>query len=508
MRTPMPRLRSVVAALAGLGLLLAGCTPSSGGTEAVAAEATTTAPPVQPASPPATEQPMELTGAMSLTPDHGPAGTSVRVSGSDLPASSQLSVMWSTVACDWALEGEQLEEYHGRTCDPQHNLLASVQTDADGALSADITIPDEFGFAHDVLLVDTDGVIRNKALFDVDMTVSVTPTSGPVGTPITIEVHGIGWQTMEDSRTILYDNRYVGFMSAVSTEGTATAVIPATGAVGPHRIDIDRGAYTFPYLNPAQSPRPDIPVFDATFTITDGDPVLPPPVTEQNPPATPAEGQAASTSGPWMRADLGAGAVGDQLTLSGSGFAADASVDLRWFRIVGNRVGGQGWDEQDVDFTSVTADGTGAFTVTQPIPGDVGGAHRIEAVVDGKTVAQTSVRILPQAMPLEADRVSWGDPITLHLTGVGWTETANIFTIVYDNAYIGYACGFNTQGSVEVPLTATGAPGWHFIDLYPAIYKGKETPGRQNFRIPQLTYAQDHPGEDLPAFHYAFYLEP
>ena len=50
---------------------------------------------------------------------------------------------------------------------------------------------------------------------------------------------------------------------------------------------------------------------------------------------------------------------------------------------------------------------------------------------------------------------------------------------------------------------ATGAPGWHFIDLYPGIYKGTET-RPNNFRIPQLTYAQDHPGEDLPAFHFAF----
>jgi len=38
-------------------------------------------------------------------------------------------------------------------------------------------------------------------------------------------------------------------------------------------------------------------------------------------------------------------------------------------------------------------------------------------------------------------------------------------------------------------------------------YKGAET--RPNkFRIPQLTYAQDHPGEDLPAFHFAFEVTP
>ena len=52
-------------------------------------------------------------------------------------------------------------------------------------------------------------------------------------------------------------------------------------------------------------------------------------------------------------------------------------------------------------------------------------------------------------------------------------------------------------------MQATGAPGMHYIDLYPGIYKGvNETP--DNFRMPQLTYEADHPGEDLPAFHFAF----
>jgi uncharacterized membrane protein YphA (DoxX/SURF4 family) len=43
----------------------------------------------------------------------------------------------------------------------------------------------------------------------------------------------------------------------------------------------------------------------------------------------------------------------------------------------------------------------------------------------------------------------------------------------------------------------------HYIDLYPAIYKGKET-RPINYHLPQLTGDQDHPGEDLPIFHFAF----
>jgi len=60
---------------------------------------------------------------------------------------------------------------------------------------------------------------------------------------------------------------------------------------------------------------------------------------------------------------------------------------------------------------------------------------------------------------------------------------------------------------VEIIMRATGAPGVHYIDLSPVIYKGAES-RPNNFRIPQLTFADDHPGEDLPAFHFAFEVTP
>jgi hypothetical protein len=110
-------------------------------------------------------------------------------------------------------------------------------------------------------------------------------------------------------------------------------------------------------------------------------------------------------------------------------------------------------------------------------------------------------------LPLDVWRGPPGTEFRIHLKGTGWTETSNIMHVVYDNAYIGYACGFNSQGDIEVIMKATGEPGWHFIDLYPGIYKGQET-RPNNFRIPQLTYADDHPGEDLPAFRYAFEIIP
>jgi hypothetical protein len=124
-------------------------------------------------------------------------------------------------------------------------------------------------------------------------------------------------------------------------------------------------------------------------------------------------------------------------------------------------------------------------------------------VESGGTKKTGQFWIKPTALPLDVGRGPVGTTFRIHLKGIGWSETANIVHVVYDNSYIGYACAFNSQGDVELIMKATGEPGWHFIDLYPGIYKGSET-RPNNFRIPQLTYAADHPGEDLPAFRYAF----
>ena len=95
-----------------------------------------------------------------------------------------------------------------------------------------------------------------------------------------------------------------------------------------------------------------------------------------------------------------------------------------------------------------------------------------------------------------------GTPVTIHLKGVGWTEYDNIYIATYDNAYMGYACGFNSQGDVVINFTAAGPPGVHLIDLYPGIYQGPPTEPQLLYRTPQLTYADDHPGNKIPALRF------
>jgi len=438
-------------------------------------------------------------GKVWVTPRQGEPGTLVELQGTGFPAGTELEILWQKFQGSWKVENA---EFYGREYTQELEVIAKVRSSAAGEFEAKFTVPEGFGFFHDVIVAQN-GEILNKAAFEVEMEASISPVSGPVGTPITLDLKGVGWRPLENSWLLLYDNKFTGWLSAVTTKGVARAIIPATGRPGKHILRILHGAFTFPYMNMQQSPQPDRPTFTLEFTVTDGTPILPLPAQEQGffeEPSLPilTVGKPAIWSNPQ------GGSVGISITIQGEGFPTSASVDVLWYRVIGSRVSGQGWTEEGSSpgVTKVAQDGT--FQFSFPAPDDLGGAHRIEAQIEGKVVAETEFILTPSAFGIEPTSGPAGTMATIHLKGVGWTETANIYTVVYDNGYLGYSCGFNSQGDVTIYLPMTGGPGWHFIDLYPAIYKGEDIKQVNNFRIPQLTYAEDHPGEKLPAFRFAF----
>ncbi len=432
-------------------------------------------------------------GRMTVSPEHGPPGTPVRVAAEGLPADTDFQLVWRTVKGSWKVAQA---EYHGREYAPAAFEIAAVRTDASGRLATNFTVPEDFGFLHDVVLQQGERLFI-QAGFAIDMSVKLALESGPVGTPIRVEVKGIGWRPLESSWMLLYDNNFTGWISAVTTAGSAKFTIPAGGRPGLHLVEILHGEFTFPYRNMQQSPEGDRPRFALRFNLTPGAPVLPPSIEEQVQQSVrglPPSG-ALAVAPPFA-------SVGQPVTVTGAGFAPGNRYALAWTTIIGNRVGGHGWNEASRPVAEAVADSSGRVEFHFAVPDDLGGAHAL-SVENGAEKQTGSLWIKPTALPLDVERGPPGTPFTVHLKGVGWTETANIYTVVYDNSYIGYVCAFNSQGDVEIPLLATGDPGWHFIDLYPAIYRGEEQRPR-NFLIPQLTYAADHPGEDLPRFRFAF----
>ncbi len=488
-----------------LAVLFSACSgtaaPSNATTASPVLSAPATASTAKPAEAIATPRPMDLVGKFSLSPTHGPLGSAVTASGVGLKPRTTYAITWTSVKGSWKLS-EDRSQFLGRAFAPIYVPMASVTTDALGAFTTSFSVPTEdFGFQHDVLVMDAQSVIRNKSAFDVDLQVSISPTSGPVGTPITIQAKGLGWRPYQGSWLVAYDDRFTGLLSGVTTQGMARGVIPAAGGVGTHVVTVLGGDLTFMYLNVRQGPFPDRPEFRIPFTITDGPPVLPAPFEQQRAAVLPG-----TTAASGLSVSPASGIVGSRATLAGKALPANRDVVLTYLTQVGNRVGGTGFGASSRPLGTVRTDASGSFSWDFSVPDDLGGAHTIVAKAGDEVVGQTQFTIQPNAFPLSVGRGPSGTETKVHLKGVGWTETANTYMVTVDNGYLGYVCGFNSAGDVEMTLPISGDRGWHFIDMYPGIYKGKETQPI-NYRMPQLSYARDHPGEILPAFHFAFYVE-
>ncbi len=452
----------------------------------------------------ATEQ--AFVGTLDVTPDRGPVGSRVTLTGSGLPPSASLDVVWTTVEADWILEhenGEYIGIFTGRTFEEVQRSIATVATDGSGRFTSALKIPEDYGGVHDIYLM-RNGRVLTKAGFRTLPQATIAPVSGSLGTPIRIKITGLDpVQPLETWYWLLYDNKLAGYITAVKTNGTARLTIPATGERGLHVIDLQTGAPGAPYRAKSQSPLKYVPIFRLTFNLTAGEAIVPPRIEAQW--ARPVAGTEPQPTSPVLWSDPESAPVGASAVIRGKGFAPGDQVELLFHNMKGSRVTTSGFVSYFEPLGSVTIAADGRFEWAYKIPDHLGGFHRITARVRGRDVASTVMTTTRTALPLSAQEVRVGDEIVVHVKGIGWTETDNIFAILYDNSYIGYACGFNSDGDVIVKLSATGAPGWHYIDLYPTFYRNKDYNKSMElpflFRHAMLSW-QDHPQPFV--FRYAF----
>jgi hypothetical protein len=170
-----------------------------------------------------------------------------------------------------------------------------------------------------------------------------------------------------------------------------------------------------------------------------------------------------------------------------------------------------GWNLDTLPLSTVTTKADGSLHATFKIPDDLGGWHAVKLASRERVLMEVPYYVEQSLAKVLPKRMKVGETFTVQIKGVGWTELDNTLAVTYDNAAIGYACGFNSNGDVTINLVASGPPGTHLIDLYPAIYKGKDKVP-WNYQTPFLTYARDFPalthGYRLPAFRLAIEVIP
>jgi len=460
---------------------------------------------------------------LKVEPVRGYGGDPFTIAAEGLPAGKTVQFLWSTVDAKY-LTKVLIDnvEYHERDYSEQRVPLGAGVVDPHGRVSVKVSAPEDFGEVHDIYAV-IDGVEIGRGGFRILRSAAIAPTEGPVGTPITVTVKGLGWRGFEQFMGLRYDNKYTGEISAVTTKGTAVFQIRAAGGPGKHIIQLNNSTAYAPgaYLNTQQSPQAYIyshldnqQEFRFTFTVTkdsgpppdrlqwpDGDRVaklaadaLRTTMSLQPVPAQPAALTPAS------------GPVHSKTMLNAKGLPPNLEVGLHFVTARGNRMTPSGWNLDSVPLKTVATNADGSLSTEIEIPDDLGGWHVVKLATRDQVLMEVPYYVEQSLVSVTPKRVKVGEPFTIQIKGSGWTELDNTVAVTYDNAAMGYACGFNSNGDITINLVATGEPGTHLVDLYPAIYKGRDRVP-WNYQTPFLNYAQDFPalsvGYRLPAYRLA-----
>jgi hypothetical protein len=444
---------------------------------------------------------------LKTAPDVAVAGTKTTISGTGLPANKDVTLTWGTANVDWLVDARpDSVDYLGRKTTKFAVRLSTAHTDASGAFSITMPAPQDWGGIHDIYAV-VDGIQVAKGGFLIARHASMTPKKGPIGTPITITYSGLGSSLYEGSVSLLWDNKFSGQLTANWSRGVAVTHIRASGPAGKHVVYLD-DSVTFGYMNIPQSPVPWAISKKFIFTVTkdSGRPAAridwPMTMAPTTSPTTTLEAVKAATGATTATATLSVttSQILAKVDVSAAGLTPSAPVILQWATVVGNRVNCTGtcWAFSTIPLGTATAAADGTLKTKITVPDGLGGWHAVQLVQGSTTMAQTPFfvkRSFASSQPVSDLTLHQGQHFTIHLKGVGWTQLDNTIAVDYDNGYVGYGCGFNSQGDVLLDMVASGEPGTHLIDMYPLLYTQQPSYANTFYgMIPMLSYATDLPG--------------
>lgn len=486
-----------------------------------------------------------LTQSMKTEPIQGQVGTPFTVSGSGAPANADVTLTWSTADGSWLADLQpNTVNYRGLKYVKYPVKMVTVKADSNGNYSYTTKAPEDWGGPHDIYAV-VNGTALAKGGFQTNTTFTISPKSGPIGTPIKIHYSGLGMTLYTGGMAVLWDNGFAGEAQAVWTRGTADVTILAAGPVGTHQITASDSLNAV-YMNLRQSPNPYSKGGVQQFRTTKDNGLIKPSI-EYPQVVTPIDGQKTTVTDtnkdPNSKAvatlDVASGVVGSKAKLTVTGLSTTGDHSITFATVVGNRVNcttGVCWVYAGVAMGNATPV-DGKITADVTIPDHLGGWHVIQVKSGDKVEAQVPFYVkqsildfkdkngkvitngvaLSDPSPLPEARDGSGKPtytfkageeITIAVKGVGWTQFDNTLAVTYDNSYIGYGCGFNSNGYVVFHLTATGLPGTHIIRLHPLLYSNQPSyPNTPYTMLPLLSSVNDNPaialGYQIPTYTFS-----
>jgi len=355
-------------------------------------------------TPPLASELFTVTAGIVLSPNKGPAGTTVTITGSGFDANAPITVKFDTVT------------------------VATTESDGNGAFETTFTVPSVSCKDYNVSAMD--GVNAYTATFTVILQISISPSSGLPGTTVTIT--GLGF-TPSGYVNIYFDGAYVKRIIATTEGGISTTyTIPAGTKAGSHEfkakdlstnIESDPVTFTVPSpdisISPTSGPvGTEVTVsglgftpggsveiyFDATLmtTVTATAAGAIPTGTKITVPDTTAGAHKIkavdTTTGLYDEVDFEVlapqitltpnyGFPGDEITVAGSNFKLGATVTIYF--------AGEQWG----DLVTLTA-GVGSFSVSRIVPSKLAGVYTVTAT-DGVNTASATFTVKSTAGGVE-----------------------------------------------------------------------------------------------------------
>jgi len=358
--------------------------------------------------------PAQANGAyIALSPSSGVPETEVTVYGYNFTANKYVAI------------------YYYRTS-TNEVWIDDVRTDGDGDFRITFTIPESYKGYHAVLAED-EYDITAYATFTVKPGLTVSPEEGPVGTTITMKGQGFA----DDERNIEL-RYYLNGTSEVIAENIRAdedgsweksfPIPPSTQ--GNHRIDARGDESSFAQVR------------DATFEVTPG-----------------------------ISIDASSGSVGESITMTGSGFAADERDITILF-------------EGEAVVTEIRADDTGYWEENFEVPEMPKGEYSVTAEgerTQKEDINELSFEIEP-GIVLSPDEGHVGMNVTAH--GRGFAANEDVI-VLYDGNEVATATT-DDKGSFEVVFSVpesrhggrqvTGEDTEGNMTAHPAIFTVESDP--------------------------------
>jgi hypothetical protein len=129
---------------------------------------------------------------LEVTPNQVVLGDALTITGKGLPGNTPVTLTWSTSDATWIADVQpNTVNYMGTSYTKFNVVIATISTDALGGFVYKTKVPSDFGGVHDIYAVNNNVALAHGGL-QIARTLKISPTSGPIGTPVTITYTGLG----------------------------------------------------------------------------------------------------------------------------------------------------------------------------------------------------------------------------------------------------------------------------------------------------------------------------